>query len=91
MMKGQKGRVENGKANKKRLSQETKDYIVKMILEDGIKIREMAQKFEIGESTIQRWLKAVRDEKKQEALAQNLLPQKNMKKCKPNMKKSCVR
>ncbi|WP_107838013.1 hypothetical protein [Metasolibacillus meyeri] len=40
------------KQTRRRLLQETKDYIVKMILEEGVKIREMSRKFEIVESTI---------------------------------------
>ena len=55
------------KQTRTRLSQETKDYIVKMILEEGIQVRAMARKFEVGESTIQSWLKAVRDKKKNDA------------------------
>ena len=43
------------KQTRKRIPNETKDYIVKMILDEGVKAREVSRKFEIGESTIQRW------------------------------------
>ena len=75
-----KGRVKMEKQTRKRIPKETQDYIVKMILEEGIKIREMARKFEIGESTIQRWLKAVRDQKKQEATGSKFITTKEHEK-----------
>lgn len=50
---------------RKRVPKETQDFIVKMIMEEGVKVRTMARKFEIGESTIHRWLKMIRDEQKQ--------------------------
>lgn len=55
------------KQTRTRVSKETQDYIVKMILEEGVKVREMSRKFEVGESTIHRWLKALRDQKKLES------------------------
>ena len=78
------------KQTRTRLPQETKDYIVKMILEEGIQVRAMARKFEIGESTIQSWLKAVRDKRNKTQQVRYSLQRKNMKRCKPSMKKSCV-
>ena len=70
--------MENKSRN--RLSQETKDYIVKMILEEGVKVREMSRKFDIGESSIQRWLKAIRDKEKQKSTGSKFITTKEHEK-----------
>lgn len=68
------------KQTRKRIPNETKDYIVKMILEEGVKAREVSRKFEIGESTIQRWLKAARDKNKQESTGSKFITTKEHEK-----------
>lgn len=76
----QKGRVKMEKQTRKRIPKETQDYIVKMIMEEGIKAREMSRKFEIGESSIQRWLKAARDKQKLEATESKFITTKEHQK-----------
>ena len=68
------------KQTRKRIPNETKDYIVKMILDEGVKAREVSRKFEIGESTIQRWLKAARDKNKQESTGSKFITTKEHEK-----------
>lgn len=83
--------VQLEKQTRIRLPQETKDYIVKMILEEGVKVRKMSRKFEIGESTMQRWLNAGRDKKKQESTRSKFITTtKEHDKCRSCMKKSYV-
>ncbi|MEG0386515.1 MAG: transposase, partial [Solibacillus sp.] len=48
------------KQTRKRLDYETKQYILRMVLEEGANVSDLAFKFEIGRSTIQKWLKDAR-------------------------------
>ena len=54
------------KQTRKRLNVETKEYILKAILEDGAKVTDLAFKFEIGSSTIHKWIKDYRKSKNQD-------------------------
>ena len=61
--KGRVNTMEKSKKTRKRISEETKQYVIKMITEEGVRIRDIAYKMEIGESTIGRWLKEYREAK----------------------------
>lgn len=54
------------KQTRKRLNAETKEYILKSVLEDGARVSDLAFKFEIGSSTIHKWLKDYRESKNQD-------------------------
>ncbi|MEK3766066.1 transposase [Solibacillus sp. FSL K6-4121] len=49
------------KQTRKRLDAQTKEYILKSVLEEGVKVSDLAFKFEIGTSTIHKWIKDYRD------------------------------
>ena len=49
-----------GKPTRKHLDNETKQYILKMVLEEGARVSDVAFKFEIGRSTIHKWIKEAR-------------------------------
>lgn len=49
--------------NRKRVPKETKEYIIKMITEEGAKVADLAYKFDIGKSSIHKWMKQYREEK----------------------------
>ena len=53
--------MENKQRNK--VSKETKEYIVKLIIEEGARVTDLAFKFDIGRSTIHKWVKQYREEK----------------------------
>lgn len=48
---------------RKKVSKETKEYIVKLVIEDGVKVSDIAYKFNFGKSTIHKWVKQYRAEK----------------------------
>ena len=54
------------KQTRKRLDAQTKEYILKSVLEDGAKVSDLAFKFEIGSSTIHKWIKDYRESKNQD-------------------------
>ena len=47
----------------KRSTPEYRDYIVKLVVEEGRKATQLAFELGIGESTIRRWVKEYRDQK----------------------------
>lgn len=47
-------------------TQEYRDYVVKLVVEENRKVTQLAYELGIGESSIHRWVKKYRDEKKQE-------------------------
>ncbi|MFJ8461540.1 transposase, partial [Lysinibacillus xylanilyticus] len=50
----------------KKITQEYRDYVVKLVVEENRKVTELSYELGIGESSIHRWVKKYRDEKKQE-------------------------
>ena len=54
------------KQTRKRLDTQTKEYILKAVLEDGARVSDLAFKFEIGPSTIHKWIKDYRESKNQD-------------------------
>ena len=58
--------MKNEIQKRNRVSAEVKQQIVKMILEDGMKIPDIAYQFNIGKSTISSWLKMYKDEQKKD-------------------------
>lgn len=75
------------KQKRTRLPKETQDYIVKMIQEEGVKVREMSRKFEVGESTIHRWLKILRDQEKQNSNGSKFITTKDHEKMQEQFQK----
>ncbi|MGG2106199.1 transposase [Lysinibacillus pakistanensis] len=50
----------------KKITQEYRDYVVKLVVEENRKVTELSYELGIGESSIHRWVKKYRDGKKQE-------------------------
>lgn len=50
-----------------KVTQEYRDYVVKLVVEENRKISQLSYELGIGQSSIHRWVKRYRDEKKQES------------------------
>ena len=50
----------------KKITQEYREYVVKLVVEENRKVTELSYELGIGESSIHRWVKKYRDGKKQE-------------------------
>lgn len=48
------------KQHRKRVDAQTKEFIIKSVAEDGAKVADIAGQYEVGPSTIHRWVKEYR-------------------------------
>lgn len=51
----------NEKQNRKRVDAQTKEVIIKSVTEDGAKVADIAGRYDVGPSTIHRWVKEYRE------------------------------
>ncbi|BAK15205.1 transposase [Solibacillus silvestris StLB046] len=51
----------NEKQNRKRVDAQTKEIIIKSVTEDGAKVADIAGRYDVGPSTIHRWVKEHRE------------------------------
>lgn len=71
----------------KRYSQEYKDYVVKMILEEGRKGSEVAYELEISPKSVSRWVKEARDKLKRSEEGEEYVTPKELKKIRAEYEK----
>lgn len=68
--------------SQKRYSQEYKDYVVKLVLEEGRKGSEVAYELEISPKSVSRWVKEARDKRKPLQEGDEYVTPKELKKIK---------
>lgn len=51
----------NEKQSRKRVDAQTKEVIIKSVTEDGAKVADIAGRYDVGPSTIHRWVKEYRE------------------------------
>ncbi|WP_235848887.1 MULTISPECIES: transposase [Bacillaceae] len=73
--------------SQKRYSQEYKEYVVKLVLEEGRKTTELAYELEISPKSVSRWVREAREELRSKSEGEEYVTPKELKKIKAEYEK----